>query len=291
MEITDGFPGKIWMDYELRDAGAGEKLERWGKFILRRPDTQAIWKRTLSDSEWDNADASYLRDKKGAGHWEFRTDVPKEWNIRYGDLNFKIKPTSYKHTGIFPEQSANWERVKNIFQRTYPKRVLNLFAYTGALTCVMADAGAEEIVHLDASPKTVNWAQENVKLCGLEKHKIRFLVDDAMKFIKREARRGNKYDAIVMDPPSYGRGPDGELWKLEISLQDLVTASSGILSEEPVLFLMNCYTAEYSHFALRNLLQCSLGALGGDIVSGELGIPFGEIGFVLPAGIYAMWSR
>ena len=243
-----------WIDYECLSAGNGEKLERWGNVILRRPDPQAMWP-IKNSNLWNNIDAFYHRSNKGGGYWEYKKQLPDYWIIKYKDLKFKVSPTNFKHTGLFPEQAANWDFSINKIKNSKRKiKVLNLFAYTGGATMAASYAGAD-VVHVDASKGMVEWAKENMKLCGLENNKIRFIVDDCLKFVQREFRRGNKYDVIIMDPPSYGRGPNGEMWKFEDNLYNLINECLKILSDEPLFFLINAYTTGISSTVLCNILK------------------------------------
>lgn len=280
-----------WKDYECIDAGNGEKLERWQNVILRRPDPQAMWI-TENDKKWKNPDGHYFRSSKGGGHWEFSKQLPEFWTVSYKDLTFKVSPTNFKHTGLFPEQAANWDFMMNkIRNANRPIKVLNLFAYTGGATMACSKAGAKEVVHVDASKGMNEWAKENMKLCGLENNYIRFIVDDCLKFVEREARRGNKYDAIVMDPPSYGRGPNGEMWKFEHNLDKLIKACMNILSDKPLFFLINSYTTGISSTVLLNILKTSMEPIyGGKISAGEIGLPITKNDLVLPCGIYGRWE-
>ena len=280
-----------WKDYECLDAGNGEKLERWNDVILRRPDPQAMWI-TENDKKWNNPDGHYFRSSKGGGHWEFAKRLPEFWTVSYKDLTFKVSPTNFKHTGLFPEQAANWDFMMNkIRNANRPIKVLNLFAYTGGATMACSKAGAKEVVHVDASKGMNEWAKENMRLCGLENNYIRFIVDDCLKFVEREARRGNKYDAIVMDPPSYGRGPNGEMWKFEHNLDKLIKACMNILSDKPLFFLINSYTTGISSTVLLNILKTSLEPIyGGKISAGEIGLPITKNDLVLPCGIYGRWE-
>lgn len=280
-----------WKDYECIDAGNGEKLERWQNVILRRPDPQAMWI-TENDKKWKNPDGHYFRSSKGGGHWEFSKQLPEFWTVSYKDLTFKVSPTNFKHTGLFPEQAANWDFMMNkIRNANRPIKVLNLFAYTGGATMACSKAGAKEVVHVDASKGMNEWAKENMKLCGLENNYIRFIVDDCLKFVEREARRGNKYDAIVMDPPSYGRGPNGEMWKFEHNLDKLIKACMNILSDKPLFFLINSYTTGISSTVLLNILKTSMEPIyGGKINAGEIGLPITKNDLVLPCGIYGRWE-
>ena len=282
-----------WKDYECLDAGNGEKLERWGDVILRRPDPQAIWTVDIYDQSWKNVDGHYFRSRKGGGEWKFYKKLPDHWTISYKELTFKVSPTNFKHTGLFPEQATNWDYMMDkIRKANRPIKVLNLFAYTGGATMACSAAGAEEVVHIDASKGMVSWAKENRDLSHLEDHKIRFIVDDCLKFVAREERRGRKYDAIIMDPPSYGRGPNGEVWKFEDNIYKLIEACTKILSEEPLFFLINSYTTGISSTVLENILKTTLLPLypNGKIEAGEVGLPITKNHLVLPCGIYGRWE-
>lgn len=278
-----------WKDYECLDAGNGEKLERWGSVILRRPDPQAMWE--VEDySLWKNVDGFYHRTNKGGGYWDFYSKLSDYWTISYKNLTFKVSPTNFKHTGLFPEQAANWDFMMNKIKNAKRKiKVLNLFAYTGAATMACASAGAD-VVQVDASKGMTEWAKENMKLCNLCDHYIRFIVDDCMKFVEREYRRGNKYDAIVMDPPSYGRGPNGEMWKFEKNLYELINACLKILSDKPLFFLINSYTTGISSVVLLNILKTTMNKYDGKIESGDIGLPIKRDDLVLPCGIYGKWE-
>lgn len=280
-----------WKDYECLDAGNGEKLERWGDAILRRPEPQAMWN-AFQDDKWNKVDGFYHRSDKGGGYWDFKTKLPDFWTITYKDLTFKVSPTNFKHTGIFPEQAINWDYMMNkIRNANRPIKVLNLFAYTGGATMACSKAGAVEVVHVDASKGMNEWAKENAELCNLSEKKIRFIVDDCLKFVEREARRGNKYDAIIMDPPSYGRGPNGEMWKFEHNLDVLIRACIGILSDKPLFFLINSYTTGISSTVLYNILKTSLEPIyGGSLEHGEIGLPITREKMILPCGIYCRWE-
>ena len=278
-----------WKDYECISAGNGEKLERWGNVILRRPDPQAMWIIKNSDL-WNNPDAYYHRSNKGGGYWDFYKKVPEYWTINYKNLKFKVSPTNFKHTGIFPEQATNWDFSMNKIKTANRNiKVLNLFAYTGAATMAAASAGAS-VVQVDASKGMTEWAKENMRLCGLDNANIRFIVDDCMKFVQREYRRGNKYDVIIMDPPSYGRGPNGEMWKFEHNLDNLIKECLKILSDEPLFFLINSYTTGISSTVLYNILKTSMEKYKGHVTSGELGLPITDNNLVLPCGIYGRWE-
>ena len=281
-----------WKDYECIDAGNGEKLERWGNVIFRRPEPQAMWNCDY-DENWKKIDGFYHRSDKGGGYWDFNTKLPEFWTIKYKDLTFKVSPTNFKHTGLFPEQATNWDFMMNkIKKANRPIKVLNLFAYTGGATMACSSAGAIEVVHVDASKGMTEWAKENMHLCNLDDHKIRFIVDDCLKFVEREARRGNKYDAIIMDPPSYGRGPNGEVWKFEHNLYNLINACMKILSDKPLFFLINSYTTGISSTVLHNILKVTLvNKYNGTIDYGEIGLPITKNNLVLPCGIYGRWEE
>ena len=277
-----------WKDYECIDAGNGEKLERWKDVILRRPDPQAIWEKSSSLELWKKPHAHYIRSKQGGGHWEYKKDIPEFWTISYKDLTFKVSPTNFKHTGLFPEQAVNWDwMMDKISNSNRDIKVLNLFAYTGGATIACASSGASEVVHVDASKGMVSWAKENMELSKLQDKKIRFMVDDVLKFVQREKRRGNKYQAIVMDPPSYGRGPNGEMWKLEQQLPELIDACLELLDDKPLFFLINAYTTGFSSIALENILKMTIGKkYKGTVEAGEISLPTTENDVVLPCGIY-----
>lgn len=280
-----------WKDYELIETGDGEKLERWGDIVLRRPDPQIIW--PMKDKQiWNSADALYHRSQSGGGNWEYKRKLPKRWAIRFENLQFYIEPTGFKHTGLFPEQAVNWKWMMNsIKQANRPIRVLNLFAYTGGATVAAAYAGAE-VCHVDAAKGMVNWAKENLALSGLADRTVRFITDDCMKFVQREIRRGKKYDGIIMDPPSYGRGPNGEIWKIEDSLYSFVDQCMGLLSDNPLFFLINSYTTGFSPTVLSNILRQTIGTTyKGSYSCGEVGIPVSGSGLVLPCGIYGRWEN
>lgn len=280
-----------WKEYELIETGDGEKLERWGNVILRRPDPQIIWP-IKNKKMWDKADAHYHRSQSGGGQWEFKKKVPKRWTVAFNDLKFYIEPTGFKHTGLFPEQSVNWKWMINSIQKANrPIKVLNLFAYTGGATVATAYAGAE-VCHVDAAKGMVSWAKENLALSGLADRPVRFITDDCMKFVQREIRRGKKYDGIIMDPPSYGRGPGGEIWKIEDSLYGFVEQCMGLLSDKPLFFLINSYTTGFSPTVLSNILKQTIGKrFKGTHSGGEVGIPVSNSGLVLPCGIYGRWEN
>ncbi len=272
-----------WDDYEVIDSSHGEKLERFGEYFLVRPDPQVIWEKDRVNPMWENPNARYHRSSKGGGKWEF-IDLPEEWKITYKDLTFHLKPFSFKHVGIFPEQAANWDWAGYLIEKAgYPVSVLNLFAYTGGATLACAAAGAR-VTHVDASKGMVSWARDNAALSGLSNAPVRWIVDDSIKFVSREIRRGNRYDAIIMDPPSYGRGPKGEIWKIDERLNDLVAMCVGLLSERPLFFLINSYTTGLSAMALGYLLKLHLMKFPGEVKCDEIGLPVSENGCVLPAG-------
>lgn len=281
-----------WNEYECIDAGNGEKLERWGNVILRRPEPQAMWP-TNHDINWKNIDGFYHRSEKGGGYWDFKNKLKDYWTINYKDLTFKVSPTNFKHTGLFPEQAVNWDfMMEKISKQKRNIKVLNLFAYTGGATMACSKAGAAEVVHVDAAKGMIEWAKENAKLCGVENNKIRFIVDDCVKFVQRESRRGNKYDAIIMDPPSYGRGPNGELWKFEQNLENLINECISILSDKPLFFLINAYTTGISSTVLYNILTTTIKPKYNGIVDhGEVGLPITKNDLLLPCGIYGKWQN
>ena len=282
---------KDWKDYELLDCSGGERLERWGNVVLIRPDPQVIWNTPKEHPLWHRADARYVRSKEGGGHWECRRQLPEAWNINYKDLQFKISPTGFKHTGLFPEQAVNWDMMREkITGAGRSIKVLNLFAYTGGATLAAASAGAS-VCHVDAAKGMVHWARENAELSSLAERPIRWLVDDCAKFVEREIRRGNTYDAIIMDPPSYGRGPGGEVWKLEDQIYDLVKLCTGVLSDEPLFFLLNSYTTGLSASAMAYVLGVNMQKFGGGVSAEEIGLPVTASGMVLPCGSSAIWSR
>jgi 23S rRNA (cytosine1962-C5)-methyltransferase len=280
-----------WKDYEIIDTGDGDKLERWGNITLRRPDPQIIWPVDDAVKEWHKVDGWYHRSSSGGGQWEFNKPLPESWTIHYGELRFQIRPTNFKHTGLFPEQAVNWSwMMDKIRHAGRPIRVLNLFAYTGGATVAAAAAGAE-VCHVDAAKGMVQWAKENVKLSGLEDKPVRFITDDVFKFVQREQRRGKQYDAIIMDPPSYGRGPGGEMWKLEQSLHPFLESCKTILSDNPLFVLINSYTTGLSPSVLHNLLHLTIGKqYSGTISCGEIGLPITQSGLNLPCGILGRWE-
>lgn len=280
-----------WKDYKIIDTSSGDKLESWGGKVLVRPDPQIIWKSVHRSDLWNKADGIYHRSSKGGGEWEYKKKLPESWNISYGNLTFHIRPTGFKHTGLFPEQAVNWdfmaEKIKN---EGRPIKVLNLFAYTGGATLACAQAGAQ-VSHVDASKGMVQWARDNAVSSGLTDKPIRWLVDDCEKFVRREIRRGNLYDAIVMDPPSYGRGPGGEIWKLEDSIYDLVKVCSEVLSDNPLFFLLNSYTTGLSPSVMAYILNDILvEKFGGSVTADEIGLPVEATGGVLPCGSTAIWA-
>ena len=281
---------KEWKDYEIIDMANGEKLERWGNYILVRPDPQIIWKKKQFPKEWEKANATYHRSKQGGGSWEYKTKIPSNWKIKYKDLVFNIKPMGFKHTGLFPEQAFNWDfMIKKIQKEDRPIKVLNLFAYTGGASVACLYAGAS-VCHVDSSKGMVTWAKENVILSGLQDRPIRFIVDDVVKFLEKEIRRGNKYDGIIMDPPSYGRGTKGEIWQFECNISDLIERAVKVLSNKPIFFLVNSYTTGISATVLENILKLNI-PNKGKIISGELGLPMKDSNLVLPCGIYARWEK
>ena len=285
-----------WKDYELLDASDGERLERWGKYILIRPDPQIIWKNAARHPAWKNADGIYRRSNNGGGGW-IKQKTPESWNISYKNLGFALKPMGFKHTGLFPEQAANWDWFSDIIKRAKTKepsrqiKVLNLFAYTGGATMAAAEAGAQ-VVHVDASKGMVAMAKENASLSGLSDAPIRYIVDDCKKFVEREIRRGNKYDGIIMDPPSYGRGPSGEVWKLEDSIDEFITLAAQLLSDDPLFFLVNSYTTGLSPLTMSYILELKVKSVyGGKIESGELGLRVTQTGAYLPCGASSRWFK
>ena len=292
MWIADG-----WNDYEVLDTSAGEKLERWGDYILVRPDPQVIWNTPHKVREWKQKNGHYHRSNKGGGQWEF-FDLPEQWEISYGNLKFHLKPFHFKHTGLFPEQAVNWEWSGNLIREAKKKnpgkeiKVLNLFAYTGGATVACADAGAA-VTHVDASKGMLTWAKENAAASGLANAPIRYLVDDCVKFVEREIRRGNHYDAIIMDPPSYGRGPKGEIWKIEEKIFPLVQLCTKLLADKPLFFLINSYTTGLQPAVLSYMLNLELKSrFGGTVEADEIGLPVrGKQGLVLPCGASGRWSR
>ena len=280
-----------WADYEILDMNSGKKLEKWGSYILNRPDPQIIWSKDIDSNLWDKADAIYHRSNKGGGHWENINNLPNNWQVKYKDLTFNIKQMGFKHTGLFPEQAVNWDYMIDKIKKSNRKiKVLNLFAYTGGATVACLYAGAD-VVHVDSSRGMVDWAKENVKSSNLEDRYVRFIVDDCIKFVKREIRRGNKYDAIVMDPPSFGRGANGEVWNIEESLFELVNLCCEVLSDNPLFFLINSYTTGMSSKVLENILSLTVNdKYQGKVSSGEVALPMKDSSLVLPCGIYGLWE-
>ena len=284
-----------WRDYELLDCGDGLKQERWGSYTLVRPDPQIIWPRAgaAPGAKWEKWDGFYHRSESGGGRWEFRRPLPDHWTIGYGGLTFKIHPTSFKHTGLFPEQAVNWDwagaKIKAARQAGREVSVLNLFGYTGAATCAAAAAGAN-VCHVDAAEGMVKWCRENAALSGLSAAPIRYITDDCLKFARREIKRGRKYDAVIMDPPTYGRGSTGEMWRLEDHLWELLLECRALLSEQPLFFLINAYTARLSPTVVANLLSALFPGRDGRITAGEVGLPIKADGKTLPCGIYGRWE-
>ncbi len=278
-----------WKDYQLLDASSGERLERWGDYILIRPDPQVIWDTPREMKEWQKKNGHYHRSRQGGGQWEF-FHLPEQWSIRYKDLTFHLKPFRFKHTGLFPEQAVNWEwcseKIKNAGRKI---KVLNLFAYTGGATLSAAAAGAS-VTHVDAAKGMVAWARENAAASGLEKAPIRWLVDDCVKFVEREIRRGNQYDAIIMDPPSYGRGPKGEMWKLEDSIFPFITLCARLLGPRPLFFLVNSYTTGLAPATLTYMISTALKDWDGKVSSQEIGLPVSSSGLILPCGASGRWE-
>ena len=281
-----------WEDYELLDTGDGMKCERWGKFVLVRPDPQVLWPRR-GGRRWAGWDAFYHRSAKGGGHWEFARPLPESWAVCYRHLRFKIRPTGFKHTGLFPEQAVNWDwcaaRIAAARAAGREVSLLNLFGYTGAASVAAAAAGAR-VCHVDAAKGMVEWCGENVALSGLDRTAVRTIVDDCVKFVRREAKRGRRYDALVLDPPSYGRGATGELWKLESHLWPLLQECRALLGDDPLFVLVNAYTTGLSPTVVANLLAELLAGLPGTISAGEVGLPVSADGKVLPCGIYGRWK-
>lgn len=280
-----------WKDYELIDAGDGERLERWGQVLLRRPDPHVIWPASQNKAAWEKVHACYLRSDKGGGNWEFYQQLPERWTISYGKFNFYVRAMGFKHTGIFPEQAVNWDWItEQISGRSKPVRVLNLFAYTGGATVAAAAAGAE-VCHVDAAKGMVTLAKENLALSGLREQPVRFIVDDVLKFVRREQRRGRQYEGIIMDPPSFGRGPGGEVWKIENSLYELVEECAKILSDQPIFMLINSYTDGLAPSVMGNMLNlCVKSKYGGNVTAAEVGLPVTASGLVVPCGACARWE-
>lgn len=284
-----------WKDYEVIDCSGGEKLERWGDYFLVRPDPQVIWNTPKTDKRWKQKNGHYHRSAKGGGEWEF-FDLPAEWSIRYRELTFRLKPFSFKHTGLFPEQAMNWDWFSSIIKNAKsenpdrPFKVLNLFAYTGGATLAAASAGAA-VTHVDASKGMVTWAKENAAASNLSEAPIRWLVDDCVKFVEREIRRGNTYDAVIMDPPSYGRGPKGEIWKIEESIFPFLELTARILSKDALFFLINSYTTGLQPAVLSYMLHTVIvPVFGGSVQADEIGLPVSSNGLILPCGASGRWS-
>ena len=286
MWLADG-----WKDYEVIDSSDGEKLERWGQYILVRPDPQVIWDTPRTDKRWKHPNAHYHRSKKGGGEWEF-FDLPQQWDLHYKDLTFHLKPFSFKHTGLFPEQAVNWAwYARKIRAAGRPVKVLNLFGYTGGATLACAAAGAT-VCHVDASKGIVAWGKDNAVASGLADRPIRWLVDDCAKFVAREKRRGNTYDGIIMDPPSYGRGPGGEIWKLEDCIYELISQCEEVLSDTPLFFAVNSYTTGLSPAVMEYMLKTTLvPRFGGKTSCDEIGLPVSATGGVVPCGATAIWEE
>ena len=288
MFLTDA-----WQDYEVLDTGDGEKLERWGDVILRRPDPQTIWPKA-NPALWKQAQAHYHRSERGGGEWEFLARLPEKWVVRFGELKFWVRPTGFKHTGLFPEQAANWQWMANLIRQSGRKdvRVLNLFGYTGAATLACAAAGAH-VTHVDAAKGMVQWAKENRELSGLAENSCRWIVEDALRFVQREIRRGNHYDGVLMDPPSYGRGPNGEMWKFEKEITGLIKSCLEILDENALFFLINSYTTGFSSIVLEDLMKTMIlpEHPEGTVSCGEVAIPLQNRDLLLPCGIYGRWER
>ncbi len=286
MRVVTGFP-----DYELIDASDGERLERWGDIILIRPDPQVMWRGGRKNPLWNNANAVYHRSQSGGGYWQMIKNVPKVWSVSFKDLTFRLKPMDFKHTGLFPEQAVNWELMGDCIKRAgRPIKVLNLFAYTGGATVTCLKAGAS-VTHVDASKGMVGWAKENAVASGVADRPVRWLVDDCLKFIAREIRRGNKYDGIVMDPPSYGRGPNGEVWKIEQQLDELLYQTSKILSDDALFFLLNSYSGGISptiiNYMVKNIV---IGKRPGEVTTDEIGLSITDRGIALPCGCTTLWT-
>ena len=281
-----------WKDYELIDTSEGERLERWGNIILIRPDPQIIWNTPEKNPLWKKAHARYHRSSSGGGKWEQYRKIPDVWQISYRNIVFRIKPMGFKHTGVFPEQAANWDFVDGVIKKSHKQlNVLNLFAYTGGATLACLNAGAK-VCHVDASKGMVQWAKANADVSGLSDRPVRWIVDDCIKFVQREKRRGNKYDGIIMDPPSYGRGPGGEVWKLEEQLYSLVQLCSEVLSDDARFFILNSYTTGLSPAVMEYLLGTVLiPKFGGNVTSDEIGLRVTDTGLVLPCGSTALWTR
>ncbi len=286
MRTVEGFN-----DYELIDADSGERLERWGDVILIRPDPQVIWQGQRKDKRWRDANAIYHRSNSGGGYWEKLKNVPDVWSINYGDLTFRLKPMGFKHTGLFPEQAVNWTLAQELIKKANrPVSVLNLFAYTGGATVACLKAGAA-VTHVDASKGMVQWAKENAVASGVADGNVRWLVDDCLKFVKREIRRGRKYDAIIMDPPSYGRGPTGEVWKLEQQLGELLSESGKLLSDDAIFFFLNSYTGGLSPTILNYMVRKYAVGDKGEVITDEIGLRITDKGISMPCGNTTIWKR
>ncbi|MGI6264069.1 MAG: class I SAM-dependent methyltransferase [Acutalibacteraceae bacterium] len=283
---------KNWADYELLDASDGERLERWGEIVLIRPDPQILWHTPKTHPLWKKAHARYHRSNSGGGQWEIYRPIPESWTVAYGDLRFGLKPMGFKHTGLFPEQAVNWDYMRALIEKeNRPVRVLNLFGYTGAATLACVAAGAH-VTHVDASKGMVAWGKENAALSGLADRPMRWLVDDCLKFVGREQRRGNTYDGILMDPPSYGRGPGGEVWRLEDQIDDLVAACLPLLSDDALFFIINSYTTGLSPSVMKYILGVRVApGRGGKTTADEIGLPVTATGLILPCGATAVWEK
>lgn len=283
---------KNWTDYEILDMANGEKLERWNNVILIRPDPQIIWKEKTFPKKWNKVDAKYARSKTGGGEWYFYNKIPQNWTVQYKNLTFKLKPMGFKHTGLFPEQAVNWDfMISKIKNANRDIKVLNLFAYTGGATVACLSAGAS-VCHVDSSKGMCEMAKENVTLSGFKERPVRFLIDDVFKFVNREIRRENKYDAIIMDPPSYGRGKNGEVWKFEDNIEELINLCTKVLSDKPLFFLVNSYTTGISSQVIENILRMELPKnIEGKFSNGEVGLPMSNSKEILPCGIYARWEE
>lgn len=282
-----------WKDYLVLDTSDGDKLEKWGKYIFIRPDPQVVWSYKHNEKEWKKADGKYIRSAKGGGQWNiYKKDLPEEWTISYKDLKFYVRPTGFKHTGLFPEQAVNWDFIrKKIKEAKCPVKVLNLFGYTGGATVAALSEGAD-VCHVDSSKGIMSWCKKNVELNGLADKNIRYIVDDAVKFVEREIRRGNKYDAVIMDPPSYGRGPNGEIWKLEERIYELINLLTNVLSDNPLFFLVNSYTTGFAPTVLYNIISMTVGRkFGGITKADEIGIPVKDSPYILPCGSTGRWEN
>ena len=281
-----------WNDYKIIDMANGQKLERWGNIILSRPDPQIVWKNKSFPEEWKKADAIYSRSNTGGGSWEYKRKIPQNWQIKYRDLIFNIKPMGFKHTGLFPEQAVNWDWMRDKIKKANKEiKVLNLFAYTGGATAACLAENAA-VCHVDSSKGMVSWAKENVTSSGFSERRVRYIIDDVVKFVNREIRRGNKYDAIIMDPPSYGRGTNGEVWQFENNIYELVELCTKVLSDNPLFFLINSYTTGISSTVLANILNLTVSRkYRGKVEAGEIGLPMENSKLILPCGIYGRWEN